>query len=228
MATEGTDAVIANPQFVKVEEFELPPQKPLMQLSRPSMDFTKEFKNGHRAFNSVESRALSEVMHTEESTRERYQRIKAEIKRPRNPLRGESTPRDIRGAVVMNPKLLDTVNGGTSLFTREQIEYDNTYIKLEKSPVGKIGVPEEKYSILGNTQVIGSPAQAEDFYRTVNKQSEQKKRLKEDQEKMQKFIAREKAKRYQVQLSRQLLVLKKQIADKSAELDFVKTRYGTI
>jgi len=227
MATESTDEVIANPHPVKVEEFELPAQKPVM-LNRPSLDFTKEFKNGHRAFNSTESRALSELMHTEVSTRERYQRIKADIKRPRNPLMGESTPRDIRGSVVMNPKLLDTVNGGTALFTREQIEYDNSYFKFEKSPVGKIGVPEEKYSILGNSQIIGSPAQAEDFHQTVHRHSDQKKKMKEDQEKIQECIAREKAKRYQVQLSRQLLVLKKQIADKSAELDFVKTRYGTI
>lgn len=227
MATEGTDVVIANQQPVKVEAFELPPQKSIL-LSRPSIDFSKEYKNGHKAFNSTEARAMSELMHTEESTRERYQRIKAEIKRPRNPLMGESTPRDFRGSVVMNPKMLDTVNGGTSLFTREQIEYDSTYVKVEKSPIGKIGVPEQKYSILGNTLTIGSPAQAEDFYQTVSRHSDQKKRLKEDQDKIQQFIAREKAKRYQVQLSRQLLVLKKQIADKSAELDFVKTRYGTI
>lgn len=195
--------------------------------TKPEVDFNKEWKNGHKAFNSQQVRALDELINTEDHLRERYEKIKGEIKRPRNPLVGDATPRDYRGNVVLNPGLLNTVKGGVSLFSAEQL--NGTLVTRAspfKSPAkqlaGKIGVSEDKYTTLGS---IGSPAQPDNLYQTAAIQHERRKKLQEERQQVSEYIAKAKAKRYEEQLHRELRALQKQVDAKSSEISLLKTKF---
>lgn len=198
----------------------------LAASGRPEVDFTKEWSNGHKSFNSAQVRALDELINTEVGIRERYQVLKGQIKRPRNPLTGEETPRDAIGNVVMDPSKFHTVKNGAHLFTPEQL---NGTAKSYYSPpkrkelVGKIGVPDGKYEALGNT---GSPSRTDDLYGTVAFMHDKKQKLKEEQLQVSQYIAREKARRYQTQLQREIATMHRTMEDKNAEINILRSKYN--
>ena len=53
----------------------------------------KRFTNGHKTFTASEMEALHELLHHEETRRNRFNKLKHEMKKARNPLTGEKTPR---------------------------------------------------------------------------------------------------------------------------------------
>lgn len=197
----------------------------LSTSGRPEVDFKKEWGNGHKAFNSAQVRALDELINTEMGIRDRYEVLKGQIKRPRNPLVGEETPRDRVGNVVMDPGKFHTVQNGVPLFSAEQL---NGTLTVRPSPkkkelVGKIGVADEKFESLGNT---GSPSRTDNMFDTVAYIHEKKQKLREEQQQVSQYIAREKAKRYQHQLQREIAALHKTAEAKQEEMSLLRTKYG--
>jgi hypothetical protein len=194
---------------------------------KPPVDFTKQWTNGHKTFTSAQCRALNEMIHTEDAIRGRFEKIRSDIKKPRNPLTGEPTPRDIRGNVVLNPGALNTVNGGIPLYDSEtQSSGTGTNRFSPKTPMGKIGVTENKYDILGNTETISTPAQPGNLDIVASIIHERRKKILEDQTNMAQLVAKEKAKRHQKQLERDLYSMRKQMDDKAAEIQFLKERFN--
>ncbi len=196
--------------------------------TRPPVDFTKEWTNGHKFFTSPESRAFVELLHTEERTRERHALHRNEMSRPRNPLNGDPTPRDSRNDVVMNPKMLHTVkSGGIPLY----VEHDQSLVQsvlsrfTPKEPQGKIGVREDAYHVLGNREGESHPAVTEDLTATTRRFHEQKLAKQAEKEKINEYIAREKALRQQKELGRQLKILHRQMEEKEKEMTFIQTQY---
>lgn len=189
-----------------------------------SIDFNKEWKNGHKFFTAPEAKALNEILHREHSTLERFNKIKDEIKRPRNPLYGEPSPRDARGTVVMNPKLYDKIKDGSYLFPKNRPPSESAY-RPPIEPMGKIGVPEEKYNVLGNTLAKGLPANSEDIFSTIGRQHQTRVRNVKDQDTVHELVLKEKAKRYEKQLAREMMTLQNQIEDKKNEILNLKSRY---
>jgi hypothetical protein len=197
--------------------------------TRPPVDFTKEWTNGHKFFTSQQSQAFVELLHREEGTRVRHDHYKKELTRPRNPLNGDPTPRDIHGEVVMNPKWLYTVKqNAIPLFPENHNdELSRSIVNkfITKDPVGKIGVYEEKYDVLGNNGKRGTPAVAEDLNQTIAKFHQTKQEKIIEREKINEYVAREKALRHQKELARQLKILHRQMDEKQKEMTFIQTQY---
>lgn len=59
----------------------------------------KEFRDGHKFFLVAESRAMQELLEQEQQARERFVRDKLFLRRNRNPLNGEYTPRTPHGDI---------------------------------------------------------------------------------------------------------------------------------
>jgi PII-like signaling protein len=131
---------------------------------KKEVDFTKEWSNGHKMLNTDQVGALTEILHQEERIRERFEKIKGDMKRPRNPLNGEPTPRDVRGEVVMNPKQFTTIRNGLPLFREHEMQ--PTIPRRKKSDMlqGKIGVNETIYEVLGNSGASLTPSQPNDLF----------------------------------------------------------------
>lgn len=232
MKTKPNEGVVENAQVEKSE--------------RPPVDFTKQWTNGHKFFTSDQSVAFVELLHTEERTRERHERFKNDATRPRNPINGDPTPRDSRGEAVMNPKQFHTVKiNRIPLHSPYDEDLSSSIVGkfTRKEPMGKIGVPEEKFNVLGNTMapgkilcsdsllpifivLLGNPALAEDLHKTVARYHEKKAEQAAEREKINEYIAREKALRHQKELGRQLKILNRQMEEKQKEMTFIKTQYN--
>ncbi len=194
--------------------------------NRPPVDFAKQWTNGHKCFTSAESRAHVELLHTEERTRNRYDVIKTEFAKPRNPLNGEVTPRDVRGEAVMNPAKLNTVKGGILLFPPDRDLSSSQALVSQRSPkptTAKIGVGAGKYDILGN--VDNRDSGPEDLFQTVRISTEEKQKRTQELQKKNDFIAMEKAKRYQKDLEREMILLKRQMEEKEKEMAIVQKQF---
>lgn len=207
---------------------------PTVPAKKELVDYTKHYSNSHRAFTSHEARAMTELMHTEEFGRKKYQQVKDHLKRPRNPLMGDETPRDQYGVVVMNPKNFDKVSNGEYLFQKCSPDGNlrpsttaNHYRRpASKEPVGKIGVDDNLYHILGNRDVTETSSHSENLYEALGKEYEAKQHRRQQQEALNQYIAKEKAKRYEKHLKRHLLCLQKEAEEKIAELNFLKSNYN--
>jgi hypothetical protein len=200
------------------------PQKPAGKSAanptdRPEVDFTKEWSNGHKFFTTPEQRAYSELLRTEERTRTNYDSVREKLTKPRNPLYGEVTPRDHRNNVVMNPRLLHTVKGGLPLFDRAN---SPTREYRPNRTAEKIGIQQGKYDVLGNTCAEGIAVSETgdqfDLYKTVKMQHEKKVQEHKEQEKINEYVLKEKAKRYEKELGRQMLMLQRKFEDKNKEM----------
>jgi hypothetical protein len=120
----------------------------------PPVDFTKKWNNGHKTLTAAEAKALTELLTSETSKQVNFQENMRIMKRGRNPLVGEATPRTQTGEVVLdvnNKKYLGKLQGGNLILPEERKLEDYVPPKKEVVPVGKIGVREEKYLFLGNT-----------------------------------------------------------------------------
>jgi hypothetical protein len=190
---------------------------------QPPIDFTKEWSNGHKFFNTQQHRAYSELLRTEENTRKTYDNKRDLIARPRNPLNGDVTPRDQRGELVMNPRLLHTVKNGLLLFDHRGQPAREWH---PQHMTEKIGVQPGKYEVLGNTCTDGIATQSEhgdqfDLFKTVRMENEKRAGLRVEQDKMNSLILQEKAKRYEKELSRQMILLERKMEEKNKEMEFL-------
>ena len=70
----------------------------------------KRFTNGHKTFTASEMEALHELLHHEETRRNRFNKLKNEMKKARNPIIGEKTPRfdEGEGEWIIQPAHRDT------------------------------------------------------------------------------------------------------------------------
>lgn len=145
------------------------------QLNQPpAVDYTKIWNDGHKCFNSTQSRAFTELLMTEEKFKEKFHRDKYDYRKPRNPLIGDSTPRDGTNRPILNPAKYNTVVGSNFLFNKDkELERTNYHRKsgtfekkIRKNEIysDKIGVDERKYDVLGNTYNMERP-QTCDFTR---------------------------------------------------------------
>lgn len=191
------------------------------------IDYTKEWSNGHKFFNTPQQRAFAELLKTEERTRNTYDSVKEKLTKPRNPLNGEVTPRDARDCPVMNPRLLYTVKGGLPLFdhkpdspTREWKPHRTTE---------KIGVQHGKYDVMGNICAEGIASSPEgdqfDLYKTIRMQHDKKVQAHMEHEKINEYVMREKAKRYEKELGRQMMMLQRKLEDKNKEMTVLQSTF---
>jgi hypothetical protein len=112
---------------------------------------------------------------------------------------------------------------GVFLFRAEHLDGHMSPVKPKKELVGKIGVSDVKYEAIGNT---GSPARTDGMYGTVACMHERKKKLREEQLQIGQCIAREKARRYQDQLQREIVALHRKAEDRSAEINILKSKFN--
>jgi hypothetical protein len=92
-----------------------------------------------------------------------------------------------------------------------------------KKMTGKIGVQDGKYDILGSS---GFPSGKSDSLFEYGKQQEERRRQEEEErELIHSLILKEKAKRHEKELRRQLNVLQQQAKDKERELVYIKQTY---
>lgn len=78
---------------------------------KKQVDYTKIYSNGHKSLNASQAKSLVELMKQEDDKRLNFKQNATLMVMPRNPLIGESTPRQEDGSVIMNPnslKLLGT------------------------------------------------------------------------------------------------------------------------
>lgn len=177
----------------------------------------KKWTNGHKCFTSSESRALNELLNREKSTQERFVSLKDIMKKSRNPLNGEATPRDSRGEVVLNPNAHGRAVGGNNLFDPSAGEVDLSRF-TKKEPMGKIGVKEGKYDILGNTLASATPAEPEDLYFLAKKNQMKMVAKRADEEAINAALVKEKLRRYELEMVRQVESLKQQLAQKESTI----------
>ena len=177
----------------------------------------RKWTNGHKCFTSAESRALNELLNREKSTQERFVALKEIMQKPRNPLNGEPTPRDSRGEVVINPNAHGCAVGGNKLFDPRAPEVDLSRF-VKKEPQGKIGVKEGKYDILGNTLTSATPAEPEDLYFLAKKNQMKMIAKRADEEAINAAIVKEKLRRYELEMVRQVETLKQQLAQKESTI----------
>lgn len=177
----------------------------------------RKWTNGHKSFTSAESRALNELLNREKSTQERFVLMKDVMKKPRNPLNGEETPRDERGEVVLNPNAHGKAVSGNSLFNPAHKEVDPEKF-TKKQPIGKIGIMEGKYDILGNTIAKANPAEPEDLYFLAKKNQLKLATKKADEDAIRAALVKEKLRRYELEMVRQVEALKQQLAQKEATI----------
>ncbi|RYH29017.1 hypothetical protein EON65_10015 [archaeon] len=213
MKTKPSEAIVNN---VVVES----------SVVKKEVDYNKQWNNGHKVLTTSESGALTELLHQEERARIRFDHMKGGIMRPRNPLNGEPTPRDSRGEVVMNPKNFSTITNGLPIL-REYSDTDTATMRRKKAePLqGKIGVNERKYEVLGNTGMNLSPSQPQDLFMFSTTINQQKLQKQEERAKISEYVAKEKAKRYEKDLAREIHFLQQQVEEKAKKLTLLQTHF---
>lgn len=96
-----------------------------------------EYNDGHRSFNAMETKAISAYYLKERQIRERFDREKASMIKPRNPIHAEATPRDGKGVpLIDNTPQVDVLS-----LHKESIIRRRRYLPV----AGKIGNQEEFY-----------------------------------------------------------------------------------
>lgn len=229
--------IVCNVEYLRIERMKTKPstapsggsQSPSKE-EKPEIDFTKEWSNGHKFFNTPQQRAFTELLHAEERTRVVYDDVRDKLTKPRNPLNGEPSPRDARGIIVLNPRLLHTVHSGVPLFNKDLPPSHQKTFRNDLPIMGKIGVADGKYDVLGNTLKAGETPSSStgglDLFKSTQLLIEKKKQMKEEREKVSEFIATEKAKRYEKELQRQMLVLQRKMEEKNREMNVLRNTYN--
>ena len=194
-----------------------PTEKPKSAGNRPGeFDPHRKWSNGHKCFNSAESRAHVELLNHEKNAQDNFYSMKDTglMRKPRNPLNGDPTPRDVRGTLVQNPRLLPSVTNGEYLFNPSNtMEVDPS--KFYKKPMtSKIGVDESRYHILGNTVVPMDTSETEDLFSLTKQRQLDGIAKKADEEAVNAIIVKEKLRRYELNMAREVDRLRQQLASK--------------
>lgn len=195
------------------------------------VDFNKVYFNGHKFFDAQQSKAHKEQLSTENRVAEHFHKVKKVLVKPRNPINCDPTPRDERGERIINPNLHGKVFGGTLIFPESDGSFTETRESLsrysEKRPTEKIGVDEGKYDILGRTgENLGSSLLSESLIRACKDHHAKKVEDLQERETMNALIMRQKAKRHEKEILRQLELLQKQSEEKKEELEYIKQTYN--
>lgn len=199
-------------------------ENPKHHGTRPGeFDPHRRWTNGHKSFTSAESRALNELLNRERFTQERFHELKHVMTKPRNPLDGEPTPRDARGEVVLNPNAHGRAVSGNPLIDPKAVERFDPAKFEKKPPQGKIGVAEGKYDILGNTIEKANPAEPEDLYYLAKKNQMKMIAKKADQDAINASLVKEKLRRYELEMLRQVEALKQQLNEKEKTIQLFTT-----
>lgn len=183
----------------KVKVIDTNGNKPELSGTKPGeFDPHRKWNNGHKCLNSQESRALTELLNRESSTQHNFHLMKDVIRKARNPLNGEPTPRDNSGSIVLNPNAHGIAVNSKLLFNEtNQFEVDQSKF-IKKIPTSKIGINEDKYNVLGNN-IEPNKEIYDVFLATKQKQLEStSKRIDEDA--INQIIVKEKIRRYELNM----------------------------
>ena len=186
--------------------------------------FAREYKDGHKTLNSKEAKAITELLVSENKKRDAFLRnlSKDVLGRPRNPLNGEETPRNIRGEPIMNSVALIEATNKIPLMNKD-MPYRELPKKME--PLGKIGVNEENYrKALGNSvsdYTVGAAQPVDLFARTKN-ESEIKAQTLRKAEMVADAKKRASAQRHEQHLIMTINQLRSQLREKESELDILR------
>jgi hypothetical protein len=203
-------------------------KKELGASKSKEVDFNKTYFNGHKFFDAPQTKAFKELLKIENRTGENFEKAKAVLVKPRNPINGDPTPRDDRGIRVLNPNLHGTVKGGTLLFRENDSSPPRESLSrfAAKRPTEKIGITDGKYDILGRSgemevDMISSKA----FFEATQTLHAKKMEVERDKETLNSMIMKQKAKRHEKELTRQLAQLQQQSAAKMRELEYIQQKY---
>jgi hypothetical protein len=205
--------------------------KTIQNVGKSEVDFNKHWNNGHKVFTAQQARAYAQLLRREECTRVRFNVLKTELVKPRNPLNGEHTPRDGKGAIVMNPKLFFTIKNGESLLGhfdegKPSAASSSIMLRTKRSKLpGKIGVSESSYEVLGNAGLGLTSSQPEDLFLVTKHANRQKIQQMEEQAKISEYVAKEKAKRYQKDLAREIQYMQQQMEETSQKLQLLQKKF---
>ncbi len=201
---------------------------------KPAYDpllYTKQYTNGHKFFMASEAKALAEMLNTETRCQQNFNHLRTKMIKPRNPLCGDETPRDLRGNVVLNPNAHGTIVNGDPLFSGRHMS-DSLNISRKFAPkgtVGKIGVKDSNYDILGNKEPFAESisSQPDNLFLYTQTQQRAKTAALEEKRTINEYIAIEKAKRLEKDLTKQLSTLRLQAAEKERELQHIQQQTRT-
>ena len=187
-------------------------------------EYGKRFTNGHKQFNSSQVKAVNELQGHEDRYRENFKTLRHIMTKPRDPLAGDATPRQINGDVVLNPNAHGTNAKGYPLFAADH----HLTLKVrppKKLTTGQIGVPDHKYLILGNKEedVMGASAQPVDLKKKAQEDQARKNAAADAQAELVRCQTEVKVQRQQVRLAQTLAKMKIDIEKKERELDYLAT-----
>ena len=189
---------------------------------KKEVDFTKQWSNSHKCLTASEAAALKEIMRREVYTAEHFQKHSDIMVFPRNPVTGEPTPRLDDGFRVMNPnekRVLGRTVGGVPVINPFRSE--NPYVE-KPSPLGKIGVREEAYNILGNTEANLAAAQPVDLHELARELKFRQTAKGNATAELRVCKDRAFALRRQKDLERDMLLLRNTLDMRQQELDYLK------
>ena len=193
-----------------------------MPIVDPSTGQMKRFTNGHKTFLAPEAEAFKEFLASEISKRENFLRTKETLIRPRDPLAGEPTPRDRDGAPVLAPSQYGAIIGGRPLFPKDR---SPVHIPLPKETIGKIGVHDARYTVLGNKGLNQTFAQPEDLHARAAADHERKMKTQREADLKGTLKMTVDAKRHAAILEKQIDSLRSQLAEKEKELKILKDNF---
>lgn len=185
-------------------------------------EYGKRFSNGHKSFTASQVKAVNELQSHEERYRENFKTLRDIMTRPRDPLAGDATPRQINGDPVLNPNAHGTNIHGFPLFPKDH----HLTLKLrpsKKLTTGQIGVPDDKYLILGNKDedIMGASAQPVDLFRKTQEEKARKSAAKDMQAELVRCQTEVKVQRQQVRLAQTIARMKADIDKKERELKYL-------
>mmetsp|Transcript_8214 Transcript_8214/g.12252 ORF Transcript_8214/g.12252 Transcript_8214/m.12252 type:complete len:219 (-) Transcript_8214:811-1467(-) len=205
-------------------------KKDLVQTTKSNeVDFNKKYFNGHKFFDSQQSTAHKEMLRTEIRVSNHFENSKHLLTKPRNPINGDPTPRDDKGEPVLNPNLHGKAFGGTLLFpeSEQQFEPRESLSRFSSRNLAeKIGVDEGKYDILGRTgETLANSLSSQSLFTACKEFHSKKLEVVQEKETLHAMIMKQKAKRHEKELNRQLAYLEQQSSEKLRELEYLKNTY---
>jgi len=206
----------------------MPPKAPTRDPKKVNNlwgEYGKRFTNGHKCFTSAESNAMSELQRGAQAKADTFAALKFVMTMPRDPLKGDKTPRTSNGDVVLNPNAHGTVANGRPLLDANR---PPRVLPAEKWPQGQIGVPDGKYNILGNSGVnmMSHSAQPTDLFAYTQEKALRKSMLASEERELSEAKRRASATLQQRLLAQQVATLKLIQREKVKEISDLTGRFS--